>query len=684
MLLKTLFFARGLTLFLSSAFGAELAQPTPSSSQSPKEVIAALSAKQYATAAERESAAVSAALADLDAVKRSPSPMTGWTAQLLLKAGRKEEGLAIVRNYMGERIKEAKARIANVEKQKKTGTYKPFPLPNGGEWGEPHVNGFGLWSMINVYLRYQDQMDEQLKADFKWLFTSNTSWAGSTGNLSFLIPLNLYLTEHTWDPALLPTKTGRYGARGADAIKMFQKRITYTVKRGSPEFASRPYMLYNVGTLLSFDNAFTDKELSRRAVMAYEMSIAHAAGSWLNGNWVTPAGRSYPAYVTQSPNGCADMLWTYFGGRTPKLGGNTTAVFSVAEPWRPHPLIVNAATDRSKAYVHRSRFDGDHHFQTAFINKTYGVFSTALTHPATGRKSSIWGQTYPYGVMFDQPDSTMASICWMTVPTCDDQPLTNHTQGVSSRFAEYLQHRGSLLLVANDLTNPELKPKVRTDVKGHKPFTTDSWYVLTYIPHGHQAVINDSRETGRVFLDYGSVLIALSASQPFDWNPSTKVFAGNGKGGFHANDSEFRVFGKNAAVAMETALPTEFAGATPAERLTKFKAAIVAKTKIRVESVSVQPPTPPSAPNKPAITPAPVDVAKGTYVDRFGSKLEKTFQGDALIDGRSVDYASWPLVDNPWIHQDWEGNMRITDGVTERIYDVTNWTITERSISPKP
>jgi hypothetical protein len=676
-LLAVVLVASGYGLSTAPVFGAEAGGELRNAAQNPKEVIAALSARPYVNAADRERAIVEAALADLEAVKRSPSPMTGWTAQLLLKAGRKEEGLAIVRSYMGERIKEAKARIAHVEKQKKAGTYKPFLLADGQEWGEPHVNGFGLWSMINVYLRYQDQMDDALKEDFKWLFTRNTSWFGSTGNLSFLIPLNLYLTEHTWDPALLP-KDGRYGARGAGAMKMFQKRIEYTVKRGSPEFASRPYLLYNVGTLLSFDNAFTDQELSRRAVMAYEMSIAHAAGTWLNGNWATPAGRSYPAYVTQAPNGGAELLWAYFGGKTPKLGGNTTAIFAIAEPWRPHPLIVKAATDRSKAYVHRSRFDGDHHFQTSFINTSYAVFSTALTHPATGRKSGIWGQTYPYGVMFDQPDATKASICWMTVPSSDDQPLSNHTQGINSRFVEYLQHRGALLLVANDLTNPEFRPKVRTDIKGHKPFATNAWYVLAYIPHGYQAMINDSRETGRVFLDYGSVLIAISASQPFDWNPAAKVHAGNGKGGSHPNDSEFRVFGKNAAVAMETALSAEFAGATPAERLATFKSVVVAKTRIGVESVTVPPPIQ----SKPAATSAPVHLAKGTYVDRFGTKLEKTFQGEALIDGKPVDYASWPLVDNPWIHQDWEGNMRISDGVTERIYDVTNWTITERTVSP--
>ncbi len=650
-------------LLCASLSAAEPAAAPPNpTALSPKDVIVALSARQYPDAASREAAIVQAALADLDAVKRSPSPMTGWTAQLLLKAGRKEEGLAIVRAYMGERIKEAKVRMTNLEKRRKDGTNVPFPLPNGKEWGEPHVNGFGLWSMVNVYMRYHDQMDAALKADFQWLFTNNTSWAGSTGNLSFLIPLNLYLTEQIWDPKLLPVD-GRYGARGQGALKMFDKRIAYTATRGSPEFASRPYMIYNIGTLLSFDNPYTDKELARRAQMAYEMSIAHAAGTWLNGNWATPAGRSYPGFVTQAPTGCADMLWTYFGGKTPRLGGNTTAVFAVAEPWRPSPLIVKAATDRANPYVHRSRFDGDRAFQTSFVNRSYALFSTAITHAPTGRKTSIWGQTYPYGVMFDQPASDCASLCWLTVPCFDDRPLTNYTPGVSSRFAEYLQHRGSLLLVANNLTDPANKPKVRADIKGHQPFTTDAWYALAYIPHGYLAMVNDSEASGRVFLDYGSVLIAFSASQSFKWDPAVPVFAG--KGGFHPKDSEFRVFGKDVAIAMETARPDEFPGATPAVRLAAFRTAILARTKVGLTTMADN----------------TVQVAKGTYVDRFGVKLEKTFQGEATIDGQKVDYASWPLVDNPWIYQEWEGNMRITDGVTERLYDVKNWTITERKVS---
>jgi hypothetical protein len=642
-------------------------------------LVTHLSAQQYDTIEAREQAVVAAALADLEAVKKSYHPMVCWTAQLLYKAGRTAEANELVREYVGKLTRQAKGRIENMERQKAAGTFKSLPVGDGLLWGEPHVNGFGLWGVLNVYMRYRDQMDQQLRDEVQWICTKNTSWFGSTGNLSFLIPFNLYLTEKMWDPALLP-KDGRYGARGDGAVKMFYRRMDYTVTRGSPEFASRPYMMFNIGILLNFDNPYVDPELAKRARMAYEMSIAHAAGSWLKGNWVTPAGRSYPAYFSQAPSGNAGMLWTYFGGTTPPLGGMSAAVYTAAEPWRPDPLIVKAATERDKPYVHRSRFDGVNHFQTSYINRTYGVFSTALTHPPTGRKASIWGQTYPYGVMFDQPDLTKASICWMAVPVFDDKPLTNWTQGVASRFCEYLQREGTLLLVANDLRNPEHLPKIREDVKGHQQYSLESRSILGYVPDGYLALIDDAATDGRIFLDYGSVLIAFSASQPFTWTPQGGLFS---SAGMSKKDSEFRITADNAVLAMETAHPDEFPAASPAERLAAFKAAIVARTKVTLTTGELPPPPPPAKPagDQAAVeAPKPQIVAKGIYVDRFGHVLEKTFQGSARIDGQEVDYASWPLVDNPWVHQDWDGNMRITDGVTERIYDIQNWTITQRPV----
>jgi len=641
-----------------------------------KAILAELAAGHYDTPESREQAIVAAALADLDWAKNSYSPNVCWTAQLLYKVGRAEEANDLVRRYVGRLTRQAKSRIATMEKQKAAGTFKSLPVGDGLVWGEPHVNGFALWGVLNVYMRYRDKMPPQLQEEVKWICTSNTSWFGSTGNLGFLIPFNLFLTEKLWGAESLP-KDGRYGPRGEAALKLFYKRMDYTVSRGSPEFASRNYVLANIGILQNFDNPFIDPELAQRARIAYEISVAHAAGTWLRGNWVTPAGRSYPSYMTQQPFINASMFWLYFGGMTPTLNGDSSTIYTAAESWRPHPLIVNAATDRGRAYVHRSRFDGSHHFQTAYIDRTYGVYSTALTHPPTGGKSAIWGQTYPYGVMFDQPDTSKASLCWMTVPGCDDKPLTNHTQGVSSRFCEYLQREGSLLLVANDLRNAGHLPKIRPEVRGHQQFSLETRSILAFVPDGYLALIDDSATDGRIFLDYGSVLIAFSASQPFTWTPRRGVFSG---GSPSKEDSEFRIAADNAALAMEAAPPDEFPAATPAERLAAFKKVIAAKTNVKLGSDerAAPPPT-----GKPADGQAPgtVTLAKGTYVDRFGHTLEKTFQGPAKIDGKEVEYASWPLIDNPWMHQDWDGtSLRLTDGIKERIYDLKAWTITDRPL----
>ena len=73
----------------------------------------------------------------------------------------------------------------------------------------------------------------------------------------------------------------------------------------------------------------------------------------------------------------------------------------------------------------------------------------------------------------------------------------------------------------------------------------------------------------------------------------------------------------------------------------------------------------------------------GTLYERLKLALE-AFQRHfrpAKVDGAAIDYDTWPLLDNPWMHQDWDGNLRISDGVTERLYDFTAWKITERPVA---
>jgi hypothetical protein len=45
------------------------------------------------------------------------------------------------------------------------------------------------------------------------------------------------------------------------------------------------------------------------------------------------------------------------------------------------------------------------------------------------------------------------------------------------------------------------------------------------------------------------------------------------------------------------------------------------------------------------------------------------------INGTKVDFSTWPLIDNPWVHQDVGGPMTVTDGKTRKVYDFKTWTI---------
>jgi hypothetical protein len=556
---------------------------------------------------ERAKAAMDAATVDFGRLNGT-SPMHFWIAQRLFETGETDKAHGIVSSGV-------KAMRAFIEKR------EAIHHENIG------ANGFLYWASLNCYVHWHQKFDKKLLDDYRYVFTHAHNYKGTTSNLSMIHTLALLLADHIWGADNLP-KDGKYGPRGDKAIKWLTERVENIAKRGSGEFASRPYMIFNVGTLLTLDNDFVPAELRNKAAMAYEMSIAHDAATWLRGHWAVPSGRSYPDQLTQQPNGSAALLWTYFGGVAPRLDAGTAAIFSAGEKFRPHPIIVKAATDRSQPYVCRSRFDGDSQFQTTFMNKTYAVFSTAALP-----RSNVWGQTYPYGVMWDEPDTERGSHLWLTVPAEDEKKNGLHTHGINGRAVQFAQHRGSFVMVAPHLDDPKNKYP----------------HLLGYIPGGWRAMTNDSAASGHIFLHCGSVMIALSASQSFEWNPLSGVLCGSP----HIGDSEFRIKAKSVAMSLETALPREFAGDSPESQLAAFRDVVLKKSKLTLSG----------------------DTA--TFTNHEGAAIERTFDGDTSINGTREDYASWPLLENPWMRQEFGGNLTLTDGSNKRLYDVTNWTITE-------
>lgn len=568
-------------------------------------LFAAVVCQAFAVAADdfdsRAEMALSAAMKDAGRLDGS-SPMHYWVAQQLFERGETDAALKIVSSgvkFMRQAIeKREAAKSSNIG-----------------------ANGFLYWGALNCHVKWHQQFPPELLEDYRYVFTHAKNYKGTTSNLGMIHMLALLLADNIWGAENLP-KDGNYGPRGDRALKWLSDRVESIAKHGSGEFASRPYFIYNVGTLRTLDNEFVPEELRRKAAMAYEMSIAHAAGTWLRGHWAVPSGRSYPDQLTQQPTGGAALLWTYFGGVPPKLDATNQAILAVAESFRPHPIIVKAATDRSEPYVCRSRFDGDKLFQTTFMNRTHAVFSTAVLPGG-----SVWGQTYPFGVMWDEPDTNKGSHLWITVPMSDGKPLGYATHGIASRHAQFAQHRGSLLMVTHDLAKAKFP------------------YALSFIPGGWRAMINDSATEGRIYLHYSSVLIAIHATQPFEWNPS----GGVASGGKRQADSEFRVRGEKVALALETALPADFAATTAEAQLDAFR------QKVRITS----------------------ETNLNTFTDHHGRRIERHFDGDTRIQGERIAYETWPLLENPWMRQEWNGNLTLKDGTTTRVYDVTQWKIHE-------
>lgn len=523
-------------------------------------------------------------------------------------------------------------------------------------WMHGGNTGFIAWPGIDCYIRFEKLMDAATKERYRRIYTGGVFYAKlSTSNHKIMAAMTRYLATQVWgeesfradpffmkkDPYIIEM-TGKakdpppgyvwgtiFTKGDASGEKYLQEIIKATVRGGPGEFASRPYGAQNVLPLLSLADCAKDPEMAAQARIAYEVCLVQIAPAWLRGHIATFAPRSYPDTESQQPWGFATLPWLYFGGVSPKISGAKAAAAAAVSNYQVPAEIVNAATDRSTPYFYQAFINGwalNH-----YVNKSYAMFSRSSK--AGGKP---WqGQSYPCGVMWDEPDAGKGSHLWVTNPAADEEgEMGIHTHGVRAYEQEVLG-RDSLLFVFQmpaDVTFP---------------------YALGYIPGGHRAFIDDAASSGRIFLHYGSVLIAVTASEKFQWKPAGGIRAPASPP--REGDSEFRVNSRNCAVAIETAPPSEFPGNDSAAQLAGFRKMIIERSALKFTGMS---PT------------------SGAYRNRFGDTLECTFDGKDRVNHETMDYPSWPTLKSPWTTQKTpEGPLEIRDQTSKRTYDFAKWKI---------
>lgn len=531
-------------------------------------------------------------------------------------------------------------------------------VPGNGHnrWMHGGNTGFIAWPGIDCYIRFERFLDQATRERYRKIYTGGVFYQRlSTSNHKMMAAVTRYLATQVWGPdafhadpyfmekdPYIRMMTARIGKPGQvwgtsfaspgdpTGEKYLNTIIASTAIGGPGEFASRPYGAQNILPLLTLADCSRDQAMAAKARIAYEICLLQLAPAWLRGHLATFAPRSYPDTECQRPWGMAVVPWLYFGGVPPAFEHAKGAVEPAVSTYRAPELIVNAANDRREPYFYKALING--FALNHYVNRTYALFSRSAK---VGGKP--WqGQSYPCGVMWEQ-DPEKGSHLWMTAPS-EDLPgqMGNHTHGVRS-FEQEILGRDSLLFVFEI------------------PTGTDFPYGLGYVPGGHLAFINESGPSGRVFLHYGSVLIALSATRPFDWNPQGGILAPASKA--REGDSEFRIKHPSFAVAIETAHPSEFPGSDPSEQLSGFRDAILSKSTLKLTS------------EKPAAA---------QYRNRLGDSLECVFNGADTVNGTMVDYGSWPVSESPWTSQKTpQGPMVLSAGGIVRTYDFKNWTIKE-------
>jgi hypothetical protein len=480
-------------------------------------------------------------------------------------------------------------------------------------------SGFDAWPDLDFYIRYKDRLDEATRQHFARIYQGAVFYRRlTTSNHKLMAATERYLATQEWGDHFAPDPL--YAARpDADAGTRFavddptgerflNQRIAATIRSGSEEYASRPYGGQDILPYLTLAECSRDPAMAARARQAYLCAIAELAGTYLRGHVATFSTRSYPDLLSRQPWGVGSVLWAYFGGEgtRPTIDwGLRTATSTLTLP----AAILAAGTDRTQPYTQRSTNGGWK--LTTFMTDSYAVFSRSPKGNA--RPPVLLGQNYPCGVMFVEPDATRHSFAWLTNPCADDadkrRPTGIHTHGATNNEQE-VQHDGTLLDVFN------------------LPATAPFPYALGFLPGGAQASINDAATQGRIFIAYRSVLLAISSTTNFPWNPQGGIqfpAAEPEKG-----DSEFRIPGPRIAVAIEAARSADVAGATPEEKLKTFAAQVRGASALELDTVG--------------------GAVSGHYRDRLGNDLVCVFGDTDRVNQADVDYAAWPRLENPWMN----------------------------------
>ncbi|AJY76843.1 LamG domain-containing protein [Paenibacillus beijingensis] len=501
---------------------------------------------------------------------------------------------------------------------------------------------------IETYLKFGHLYSGALKAKVKTDLTTGANVTyytsnGSTENHKLMFKTAGYLVAQTW-PDWSNASVELAGNKSELEAIMDQY-----VHKGLAEYDSPSYNAVTVNCLMLLAEFVQDPAFRMKAKMTLEWMLANIGAEWTNGYYVSSTLRVYPVSVTPQEGAASTIQnWLLWGGRTPSyptsLSDHATeahyAVSNATSTYRMPAILERIGQDRSVPYVQKE--NGNWNTRTSkysYITDKFGLASQVeVQNLAWADQARRWFARWDS----EEPGSTF----FMTHPR-----LAGDYKGATI-YEQVMQHNGALIGV--------YKIPTSGTIDGTNP-------ILQYIegPISTEAAKQIAEHSGWVFIHGGGTMLAVKPVKGYTWAADRTINSQT----FKTLRSEYNKNGvvlevvpaSDYALAGEASLPEED---RLANELSSFKDDILANTAIDASHLDETNP-------------------RLIYTTLSGDQMDITYQytgvynNNRKLNGQAVAYGSWPLMDSPYMHQDYNGNtLTLNHGGESYAYDFGNWTVT--------
>ena len=514
---------------------------------------------------------------------------------------------------------------------------------------------FREYTTMALYMEYHDLYGEelhemvkqdQLKSDFFRLDAEdnanevaeshrNSKLGGASENHKLMYAAAAYLAGLAW-PDDYPQEWFQVGYN--HLMRWFD--IVTTI--GFWEEDSPTYLIHHMGPILSVaEHAPEGSEMKRKATMVLEWYFLSIAGEYLHGYWITPAARDYnPLYGLNWSAETTALTWLYFGD-TPQVPYPhiyqpfrhwKAALHFALSDFRLPDIITRIATDRDQPFVHKEFMAKNPLLpkEYCYLNRTYGLASMLNEEGRIVPDLTRWKLQWVANNPEDEP-----SAFFMKHPEYneDDDEKWRAWRGASAA-EQVLQHEDALVAVYK-IEDPQ-----QPFIDG--PFAKDAYQVV-------------KEENGWIFVHAGTCLFAVKAVNGLEIKSEDRISSST-----HGSRTPVSVLeskGKRNGLIVQAASPEKYPAESPVASLDKFIRDVLRKTKIDDSGIESDHPT-------------------LKYTSLSGDQLEIAYDQYKKVNGKQLDFSEWPLLGNPWMHQDYRGDQLVLEHRGEkRVYDFDKWEI---------